>query len=220
MTQPTLYTLPGLGFDHRIFSRLDLQGYDIYHLDWMDPLTNESIINYAKRFSEKIIHDHQNCILIGHSFGGIIAQEIAAHIPIKKTILISSIKSEKEKPINFKMAAPLGFHYLFTKKLTLKTFDYWGKHFGYETPDLQALFKKMVSERSDKYLQWALFQLSKWKGVKSKKINLVHIHGELDKTFPIKLINDPVVRVARGTHMMVYNKPEVLKKLLEEHLKQ
>ena len=218
MIKPTIYTIPGLGFDFRIFSRLNLTGYEIHHLNWIEPLPRESINNYAKRMAENIKGISSNCILIGHSFGGIMAQEIAALIPFKKIILISSIKSEKEKPLNFKLAAPLGFHHLFTKKRTLNTFDYWGKHFGYESEELQTLFKKMIGERSDEYLQWALWQLSNWKGAENIKSQLTHIHGELDKTFPIKLTEEPVNRIKHGTHMMVYNQPKVLSEMIGKYL--
>jgi len=214
MTKSIIYTIPGLGFDNRIFSRLKLPRYEIHHLDWIEPLPKEPIGNYALRMSDKIKHDPQNCILIGHSFGGIIAQEIAAHLPIKKIILISSIKSKKEKPLNFKIVAPFGLHYLFTKKRTLKTFDYWGKHFGYDTKELQELFKKMVSDRSDNYLQWSLYQLSIWCGVNNLKMPVHHIHGSLDKTFPFRLISPPVVKVEGGTHMMVYDRADEISRLI------
>ena len=214
MTQPTFYTIPGLGFDHRIFGGLNLQNGEIHHLNWIDPLPKEPIGNYAKRMAEQISHDPQCCILIGHSFGGIMAQEIAAHLPIKKIILVSSIKSEKEKPTNFKMAAPLGFHYLFTKKTTLNTFGFWGKHFGYNTEELQILFKEMIARQSDAYLQWALFQLSKWQGPGELKVPIHHLHGSHDKTFPFKLIGSPVEKVKGGTHMMIYSRADEISRLI------
>ena len=218
MAHPIIYTIPGLGFDPRVFSRLSFPTKEIHHLHWMDPLPKEPINKYAKRMSENIIHDPENCILIGHSFGGIMAQEVATHLPVKKIIIISSLKSEKEKPLNFKVAAPFGFHHLFSKKLTLKTFDYWGKYFGYETPELQTLFKEMISDRSDSYLQWALFNLSIWKGVKKTGVPLTHIHGDKDKTLPFKGIKKPVIKVEGGTHMMVYSMAGKLSRLIGENI--
>lgn len=211
-----IFTLPGLGFDHRIFDNLYLPENEINHLQWIEPLPKESIGSFAKRMSENIHHDPQNCVLIGHSFGGIMAQEIAAFFPVKKIILISSIKSEKEKPLNFRLAAKLGFHHLFTKKITLNTFDYWGKNFGYETKELQQLFKDMIAGQSDQYLQWALQALSKWQGAGESKTPIHHIHGSLDKTFPIKLIGQPVLRVEGGSHMMVYNKGQIVSNMIRE----
>ena len=216
MTQLTIYTLPGLGFDKRIFSRLKLPFDEIHHLDWIEPLPKESIVNYAKRMADKINHDLSSCILIGHSFGGIIAQEIAALFPIKKIILISSIKSKKEKPLNFKMVAPLGLQNFFTKKTTLNTFDYWGKYFGYDTKESQNLFKDMVADRSDHYLQWALLQLSKWQEPVAPKTPTYHIHGSQDKTFPFKLISPPLIKVEGGSHMMVYNRAGEISSMIEE----
>ena len=146
------------------------------------------------------------------------AQEIAAYFPVHKIILISSIKSEKEKPLNFKMAAPFGFHYLFTKKTTFATFRLWAKTFGYNTKELQDLFLEMVGRQSDYYLQWALMQLSKWQGVNSLHMPIHHIHGSHDKTFPYKLIKTPVTEVKDGTHMMVYSKAEEISQLIREQI--
>lgn len=215
-----IYTIPGLGFDQRIFSNLNFPENEVIHLHWIEPTPKELISNYAKRMAENILHDPQNCILIGHSFGGIVSQEIAAFLPIKKILLISSIKSEKETPLNFRMAAPLGFHRLFTKKITLSTFDYWGKNFGYGTEELRQLFKSMIAEQSDQYLQWALQALSKWQGASKTNTPIHHIHGSRDKTFPIKLISQPVLKVEGGSHMMVFNQGQIVSKMISEIIAQ
>ena len=218
MNKEFIYAIPGLGFDHRIYEGINIRDKELHYLNWIEPELNESIKNYAKRMAEKIKHDPANCILIGHSFGGIIAQEIAALIPIKKIVLISSIKSRKENTLNFKMVAPFRVHRFVSKKMTLNTFDYWGKYFGYETKEVQVLFKKMVALQSEQYLRWALYNLSIWKGVEGNKVPITHIHGSKDKTFPIKNINEPFVKIEGGTHMMVFNKPELMSKILNENL--
>ena len=213
MSDLAIYTIPGLGFDQRIFSKLNLPGHDLHHLNWIKPRSNEPIHIYAARLAEKISHPPEHCILVGHSFGGIMAQEIAAVLPVKKIILISSIKSGKEKPLNFRSVATLGLHKWFTKRMTLNTFRYWGKYFGYGTDELQQLFRDMVAGQSDEYLKWALYQLSIWEGV-GQQAEIGHIHGEMDKTFPVKLIKEPVLKVENGTHMMVFNKPAVINELI------
>ncbi|MEO1260878.1 MAG: alpha/beta hydrolase [Bacteroidota bacterium] len=217
MAKNIIYTLPGLGFDERIFSRLNLSAFNVHHLNWIKPAPGEAIQHYAQRLADKMTPPPENCILIGHSFGGIMAQEIAALVPVKKIILISSIKSKKEKPLNFRSVAPLGLHHFFSKKITLSTFDYWGKYFGYDTVELQGLFKEMIAVQSDVYLQWALYQLSIWEGV-NQVAPVVHIHGEKDKTFPFKLIAEPVSMVKDGTHMMVYQKGRQVSELIKRHL--
>ena len=45
-----LYALSGIGADKRAYSQLTLDT-NIIHLDWIAPLKNESISNYADRIS-------------------------------------------------------------------------------------------------------------------------------------------------------------------------
>lgn len=211
-----IYLLPGLGFDHRIFQNLELNDLDVSYLNWIEPKSKEHISSYAKRFSERIDWSVEKIILIGHSFGGIIAQEIASQLPISKVILMSSIKSRKELPLHFKIVKPLGLHWLFTKGITTRTIKYWGKTYDYSSPEEQDLVKSMVNAHSTAYLQWALRQLSIWgKEKRELSTDIFQIHGELDRTFPIGLIGvaDKVIKGAG--HFMVYKEAGRISGMLE-----
>ncbi|HWA32524.1 MAG TPA: hypothetical protein VG737_00265, partial [Cyclobacteriaceae bacterium] len=76
MTQTRkLYLLSGLGADKTALDFIDLSGYKCTHLEWIQPVKNESIESYAKRLSKPI--DTIRPILIGVSFGGMMAIEIS-----------------------------------------------------------------------------------------------------------------------------------------------
>ena len=49
--------------------------YKIHLLDWIDPKKDESLQSYVSRLSEKVTHEQP--VLIGVSFGGIIVQEMS-----------------------------------------------------------------------------------------------------------------------------------------------
>ena len=214
-----IYLLPGLGYDHRIFQRLKLPDANISFSNWIEPLPYEPIANYAERISEHFVHDQQPIVLIGHSLGGIVAQEIANIIPIEKIILIASIRSREELPFYFKMIKPLYMGNLFTKNLCLKTIKYWGKDHGFITESDQQLFKDMVGNQSNSYLKWAINTLSSWKGAPAKNnTKVIQIHGSNDKTFPIKHLNKVDEIVENGSHIFVYQKPEIASKLIATHL--
>src|SRR6201999_1941012 len=91
------YCISGLGADHRIFSRLNLPGVSIHHLPWMMPEAGERIDQYASRMKMDI--DHGSPVLIGVSFGGMMAIEIAKFIPAATVILISSIRCRHQRPM-------------------------------------------------------------------------------------------------------------------------
>jgi len=80
--------------------------------------------------------------LIGHSFGGIIAQEISQLKEVEQIILISSCKSRKENSLSLKSLSPLKIHKIIKKSLILKTFPYWSRSYGYKTVEEMDTFKR------------------------------------------------------------------------------
>jgi len=201
-----IYCIPGLGYDRRIFQHLDLNDYTTIFLDWIDPRPNENISTYAHRFFKDYADSDHEMIIIGHSFGGMMAQEIAARFNIKGIILLSSIRSREEMPISFKLVRSFRLHGLFTKQIALNTVSLWGKDHGFYSADDIQLFKSMVSNYSNAYLQWALKSLAQWQGVAlTKNTQIVQIHGTADKTFPIRYINSADITIPDGTHIFMFN---------------
>lgn len=212
-----IYLIPGLGFDHRIFQNYTFDNF--HYLDWIEPQKGESIQKYASRLAVSI-PDTGNNAIVGHSLGGILAQEISTFKPIQKLALISSIKSREELPRHFKAVKPLALHKLFTKGFTLRTVRFWGKKHDYVTPEEQMLFKDMIGKQSNLYLQWALRQLSIWTAPPlPESTQLFQIHGRLDKTFPAKLVYEPDRIIDEGGHFMVYKHSERISALISEALK-
>ena len=85
-----LYLISGLGADKRVFDFLDLPGFKIHHIEWVEPGDHETVENYAKRLLNQI--RTVKPILIGLSFGGLIAIEIGKLMETEKIILISSAR--------------------------------------------------------------------------------------------------------------------------------
>ncbi len=106
-----VYFISGLGADDRVFRQLNLPGIEPVYLNWITPIKNESIESYAGRMAEKITES--NPVIVGLSFGGMIGMEIAKLIPVKKLILISSAKGEKELPPYFLMGRSVPLYKLF-----------------------------------------------------------------------------------------------------------
>jgi len=214
-----LYFLPGLGFDCRIFDEIEIENATKNYLNWEEPFSNETFSRYAKRIAKKITLTPSKTILIGHSLGGMLAQEIAQIQSVDAIILISSIRSRKELPLQFKIIQPLRLQYLFSKKLTLKTVKYWGKSHDYPAGEAQELFKSMVNLQSDIYLKWALISLSTWQTPTLPTSTLLHqIHGKKDKTFPISLLQQPDLIVENGGHFMIFNQAKIIQEEINAFL--
>ncbi|MBK8945701.1 MAG: alpha/beta hydrolase [Ignavibacteriae bacterium] len=210
-----IYLIPGMCFDQRLFENLKLNSDNIIYLNWLEPEKNESLKNYIIRFSKFINISDRKLILIGHSFGGIVVQEISKVINVEKVIIISSIKLSKEKPFSLLIFKHLPIYKLFNKKLVLKTFPLWANLFGYNSDKGKSLFINMLNNCSDNYFRWAFDKIVNWESEKIIHTNLIHIHGTNDKTFPIKLISNPI-KVIDGSHFMINSKAEDISKILNE----
>jgi len=84
--------MPGLAASSSIFEKIELPNtiFEIHFLEWMLPLPKESLKNYAKRMALSV--QHQEVVLVGVSFGGILVQEMAQFLQVRKLIIISSVK--------------------------------------------------------------------------------------------------------------------------------
>ena len=99
--QNKIYFVSGLGADQRVFQKLKLSGYQAIHIQWVEPESQESIAEYTQRLISQI--KSEKPIIIGLSFGGIIAVEIAKQIKTEKVILISSTKNQQENTFYFQL---------------------------------------------------------------------------------------------------------------------
>ena len=87
MMSTHIYCMPGMAASPKIFEYLKLpKNFEIHLLSWIPPLKDEPLTNYAKRMCQRVVH--KNPILLGVSFGGILVQEMAKHIFVKKIIII------------------------------------------------------------------------------------------------------------------------------------
>ena len=66
------------------------------------------------------------------------------------------------------------------------------------------------------YLTWAINEVLHWKN-DWQPPNLIHIHGDKDKIFPIKKVDVNHV-IKDGTHLMIYNRAKEISKIIEQLL--
>jgi pimeloyl-ACP methyl ester carboxylesterase len=204
MSRIPVYFMPGLAASSSIFERIALpvDGFEIILLEWELPLNNESLSEYAERISKKITHE--NPVLIGVSFGGILVQEMAQFLDVRKIIIISSVKSNLEFPTAFKVAKTTKAYKLFPTNLISNIENLALFSFGNKVKKRIDLYEKFLSVRDKKYLDWAIEKVILWDRTKILK-NVIHIHGDADEVFPIKNIQKCIV-VKGGTHIMILSK--------------
>jgi pimeloyl-ACP methyl ester carboxylesterase len=204
MSRIPVYFMPGLAANSSIFERISLpiEVFETVLLEWELPLDNESLLQYAERISKKVTHE--NPVLIGVSFGGILVQEMAQFLDVRKTIIISSVKSNLEFPTAFKVAKTTKAYKLFPTNLISNIENLALFSFGNKVKKRMELYKKFLSVRDKKYLDWAIEKVILWDRTQIEK-NVIHIHGDSDEVFPIKNIQKCIV-VKGGTHIMIVSK--------------
>jgi len=210
-----IYFVPGLSASSKIFEYLNLPSnkYTCHYIEWLNPLNaDESIKNYASRLCKSITEP--NPVLVGVSFGGIMVQEMARIVNAKKTIIISSVKSELEFPKKFTIAKITQIYKIFPTKY-LKQIELFVKdNFGDKTKKRVELYQKYQTAVDPNYLDWAFYTILHWKKT-YKSENLYHIHGDSDNIFPPKYINN-FIPIKDGTHIMILAKAKEISEVLQE----
>jgi len=205
-----VYFISGLGADKRVFSFLDLSFCEPVFIDWISPLKNESLKNYALRIKEQI-KDH-NPVIVGLSFGGMLATEIAKYDRSVKAIIISSNKLSKELPGYFRLGKYLPFYKLVPSFLIKPTAILFKSLFGAGGKEQQKIFRQIITDTDPHFVKWAMHAMLTWNN-NIKPENLTHIHGTTDKLLPYRLVNANYT-IKEGTHLMIIDKHKEISALL------
>lgn len=208
-----IYFISGLGADERVFKMLQFEGYRPVHLRWLEPLRGEAIADYARRLSAQITTDEP--VIIGLSFGGMVAIEIAKQIPVSKVILLSSVKTQAEVPLYYRLFRWLPLHRIFPFKQILWAI-YWFAYWLFDVKALsdRELLRAILLDTDPHFLKWALHQVVIWQN-QTVPDHLVQIHGRSDRIFPARFVQ-PTTLLEQAGHLMVINRAAELSKLLEQ----
>lgn len=212
-----VYFISGLGADERVFQKLKLPPrFIVAHIKWPVILKEETLESYALKIAEQI-NTKEPFIILGLSFGGMMAVELSKHIHPEKIILLSSISVYTEMPLLYRIAGKLGIIHIIPSFLLNKIypFTYW--FFGTDNKEEKKMLKQIIHDTDPLFLKWALREIINWQNIKRPE-NIVHIHGSADKVFPVRNVDADII-VNGGGHFMVYDKAEELNEILEDVLR-
>ncbi len=212
----TIYCISGLGADEKAFAKLEVKGYELKFIHWLLPLPKESLSAYATRM-RSAIHE-ENPMLMGLSFGGMVCTEIAKQVPVKKIILISSVKSSDELPLWMKTVATLKLHKIIPLRSTKLTEPFQNRFLGVTSDEDKAVAANYRRGVNINYINWAVNQALNWKN-NWQHPDICHIHGDNDKMFPIKNIR-ATFTIKNGGHFMIMNKAKEVSSYINAVLQQ
>jgi pimeloyl-ACP methyl ester carboxylesterase len=207
-----VYFISGLGGDKRVFSFLDLSFCEPVFIDWIEPLKKESLESYALRLREQI--PEKNPVIVGVSFGGMLAAEMAKANPDLKAIIISSNKTANEFPAYLRtgkyfpvyrwIPARIANHSAYAVKWIL----------GRNGKEQKKILLQIIREMDIGFVRWAIYAIMHWKN-KEIPENVIHIHGTGDILLPYRKVRADY-SIKKGNHVMVMDSPGEVSALLKK----
>ena len=209
-----IYFVPGLAADKEIFENISLPEnlYTLHIISWLIPIKKETMAQYAKRMAAFVTE--KNAVLVGVSFGGVVAQEMNSFLKLKKLIIISSIKTKFELPIKFKIAKRLKFYKLIPTRLFLTSENYTRFALGPISRKRLKMYQDYLHIRDKRYLDWAIKNMICWNQEKPLP-NVYHVHGDDDLVFPIKHIKNAIT-IEGGSHIMLLTKGSLISRKIAD----
>ena len=206
-----VYFISGLGADKRAFSFLDLSFCEPVFINWIKPLEKESLKSYALRLRKQIPVEHPT--VVGVSFGGMLATEMAKEDKLMNVIIIASNKSSAEFPGYLRVGKYLPVYKWLPEKL-IKNKSLLNWVLGVEKDEQRKLMSAIIADTNPTFLKWAIGAILHWKET-SIPINVKHIHGTADKLLPYRLTKADHT-IEGGTHTMTFYKHKEISDLLRK----
>lgn len=210
-----LYYISGFGADERVFSKIDFGQNAAHFIPWKIPVKNESIQSYAQRMIDQI--EHPDPVLIGLSFGGMMAVEIARQIPVEKIILVSSVCCRRELPFYMRFVSTFGLNRLIPMKPYRILEPIENRNLGVQNREQKELLREYRRNLDLRYSNWAINEVVNWQNEWIPP-NYIHIHGTRDHIFPVRNIIDPEYKIANAGHLLLMNNYEEVNEILKKEI--
>jgi pimeloyl-ACP methyl ester carboxylesterase len=211
-----VYLIPGLAADERVFRHIQLpEGYDPQILQWVRPEPKESLASYAMKLAKQIDYS-QPFVLIGLSFGGMLATEMAKRVQPHKTILISSVPDASQLPAYYRWAWRMGIQYIMTPTI-IKSGVMIKRLLTAEDPEDKKIIQEMARDMDPEFVRWAMWTIVHWQTTEGSQPDCIHIHGTADGILPCRYTR-PTHRIPKAGHLMIFNQADRINGLLKEIL--
>ncbi|HZF64798.1 MAG TPA: alpha/beta hydrolase [Chitinophagaceae bacterium] len=209
-----VYCIPGLGVDERVFQNLNFNSpFTIHHVKWIQPNENEDLAEYAERMCSAV-DKTTSFIIIGLSFGGMIATEMTYILKPQKTIIISSASNRYQLPWYVRISKLLKLHKLIPTALLKHSSRLTEYIFGLKTANERRLFQSIVSDTDTELVRWSIDTIVNWRR-SSTPGGIIHIHGTADRLLPIRYVK-PTYKIIGGGHFMIYSHAKEISALLNQ----
>jgi pimeloyl-ACP methyl ester carboxylesterase len=208
--------LSGLCAEEQLYCKLHLKAENPVLIHWVQPSPDDTLGSYAEKLLPQInLVPGDTCVLVGISFGGMIAIELAKRLPAEKTIIISSLADPENLPLHYKLGGKLGLQQVLPWKIARQIRFLADYIFGAETPEEKKILHNILDNADIDYARWAMTQIVNWQH-KGRPENLVQIHGSDDMLLPWHPHPDQIT--LKGGHLLVLHSPDEVSEIVNRHL--
>jgi pimeloyl-ACP methyl ester carboxylesterase len=209
--------LPGMGADHRLFGPQRAAGIPFEVPELPIPRPDEGLPAYAARLAAKLDLSTP-CTIVGTSFGGMLACELAAATPCRQVVLIASCRHREAVS---RAAWPIEWAARFLPDAVIR-------HQSANTArllarieslprDQYALVRDMALEIPVPYLRRVGRMILKWKRPSPLTCPIAHIHGDRDRLIPLRNVQPDEV-VPGGGHLINLTHPDQVNRFLRQYM--
>jgi hypothetical protein len=209
-----IYCISGMGADHRIFKNLSISNYQLCPIPWVPFDKQDTLPVYAQKISHQI--PGISPIILGLSYGGMLATEIGKIRDTQKIFLLSSAKTSAQLP----WGSSLSFTQKLIDMIPRRVFEkpsFIGPILaGAKNENERVLLRTMMKDTPPGFIRWALKAVTGWNNT-AYPPNIVQIHGTADKIIPYSNVH-PDHSIKGGTHIMAYNRAAEVSKIIADCL--
>lgn len=207
-----VYFISGLGADSRSFGFLDLSFCDAQFIQWITPSPNDTLASYAEKLFASV--NDEEATIVGLSFGGMLATEIAKKHTGTRVIIIASSKTHLEIPLYLRFWR----HFPIYKFHSGRTKNYSGQFvlsiLGTKGIEQRKVQQQIMKDSDPLFTRWAIHAILHWNNTVVPQ-NVIHIHGTADKLLPYKYVKADFI-INNGEHVMIMDKAKEVSELLKK----
>jgi len=211
------YCFSGLGADFRIFRQLQIPGVELHPITWEMPADGDSMHDFATKLSAQI--QHENPVLIGVSYGGMLVSELVDIINHRFAFVVSSCTSRKQIAPWLRAAGKMRLHELIPYHRFLQSDKFNRFIFDPKSRNEELYLKRLMLKENDiEFLRRSVRLIMQWERTISPD-RIIHIHGSADKLLPVSARHVHHV-VKGGGHFMIWNKAKEIAQIMSRYLHQ
>lgn len=205
---PRLIRIPGLGADERLF-RFQRDAFPWLEVPrWIEHQRGESLAGYAARMAVAVAPDDSRPLVLGGaSMGGMIAQEMARHLPARAVILIGSCRdpgaiTDRLRRLEHASRPLPNLVLHLGRPLAARLINRVER-----LPPAEAgLVVAMARETPMPWVRWAARAIFEWPGARDLPVPVHSIHGQRDSAIRCRIVK-PDQAIPGGHHVISLSHP-------------